>query len=291
VFAKIGEEQFRLEPIDPMNDVPNYVESTFKALDLMKDRRDYENLIGLLEGMNRAKAKTLQKNYYGKLARKLAEAGRQDILLECIRQASRTGFTLTQYDRAKQVLGSMSQKAYAYWDAEDTEKALRWSEQILDLMEDPIHAPEWQSGRDAQNDPILFGRALELAAMRASKHKDGKDVDGKVEYFAKKVLGSLSSLRPVPQNPEESEGGELPLSAWRSRNSWLSGAVPLLYGMKVAHEVLDSTSKVAIQLKNKAAKLETIVKLTHESLLNSEWGKRKPRASLVAYEKKFGSQS
>jgi hypothetical protein len=288
VVAKIGDEEFQLQPIDIMNDVPNYVDSTFKALDLMEERGDYENLIGLLEGMNRAKGKVLKRQYYGKIARVLAHAGRQDILLECVRQASRTGFTLNVHDRAIQVLAAMSQMAYSDLDAAKTEKAFRWTEQILDLMEEPIHTPESGSRLDMRKEPTVLGRVLELAAMRASKHQGGKDVDGKVEYYSKKVLGSIKDLAPLPTTPEATETEEMAVHLWRPLNHWLGAALCLLHGMKVAQEVLGPTSEVGMQLKEKATVLEIDVNSAYESLSNSPWAKTNPRSSLLLYDKFLG---
>jgi len=276
-----------------MNDRPNYVESTMKALSLMEEKGNYDNLIGLLDGMNRARATTMKMRFHGKIARTLERHGRQDILLECVRQASRTGFILSK-DMRHHVLAAMSRKASVDWDAANTEKALRWSEQILDLMEEPIHAPK--PGRTTPHphkDPAVLGRLLEISAMRASKHQGGKDTDGKVEYYAKKVIGSFANVAPVPARPGATETDKK--ISRRSENSlvnqWLATVVHLLHGMKVAQAVLGPTSEVANQLGEKAAALQTDVDSAYENLSNSPWGKSAPRWGIIAYRECFGEQS
>lgn len=294
VIVKIGDEEFKLKHIDIMNDIPAFKLSLRNALGLMKTRSDYENIIGLLEGLNKHKDRVLRSQGMGFIARKLGEAGFQDILLELIRQASRTGFTLGKYDRGCQAMGAMSRKAYnSNWDAGDIDKALRWSEQLLDFMEHPVHIQKAESTTlKPERQPDVIGRVLELAAMKASRHEDGKDLDGRVESLARRVLSSYSNLKPLPPTAEpDNPRPTMNLKILYAHNGWLTAITPLLNGMKVAQRVLGSTSEVAVELGEKAAELEKDVHASYEILANSEWRKDKPRDGVLAYERLFGLTS
>jgi hypothetical protein len=290
VVAKIGEEEFRLQHIDFMSDVPSITQSLKEALSLMKDRSDWENLIGLLEGLRKNGQRFKRPWVNGLIARTLGEAGRQDILLECLRQASETGLRLRFVETARAVMDAMSKKAIASeWDAVETEKALRWSEQVLDLLEDPKHSGSEKSPLfNAVNRPEIIGRALQLASVRASKHQGGKDVDGKVEQLSKRVLGCLWN---IPKTSELLEKATTPVRIGWINNDVLTREVPLLHGMKVAQEVLGPDSEITIQLKEKVAELEEAVNSSYKELVDTEWVKEKPRAGLIAYETLLGPKS
>ncbi|TVY40301.1 hypothetical protein LOCC1_G005414 [Lachnellula occidentalis] len=280
VFAKIGDEEFRLQHIDLMNDVPSSQKSLRKAMSLMKERSDWENMTGLLAGIRRKSSNPQQLNRV--IIRALGQAGRQDVLLECLRQASQTGVRLRYFSTTFDALTALSAKAVeSKWDAAETKKALRWSEQVLDLLEDPKHSPSEASPLfDSRRRPEVIGQVLQLAAVKASKHQDGKDLDGKVEQLSRRVLDCYSNTK------EELSKGNVgsPNRIAYLHNSMLRFKVPLLHGMKIAEEVLGSDSDITVQLKEKATELEEEVNSAYKSLIDSEWAKKTARGGVIAYE-------
>jgi len=290
VVAKIGDEEFRLQHIDLMNDVPPIQDSLRRALSLMKERSDYGNLLGLLEGLRKPGLPSNKQWMNKVIVRTLGQAGRQDILLECLRQASQTGVRLRNFGITFDVLNSLSKKAVeSKWNATETEKALRWSEQVLDLLEDPKHSPSAVSPLfDSRKRPEVIGQVLQLAAVKASKHQDGKDLDGKVEQLSRRVLDCYSNTTNK-EWLDENRGG-----ANRSahlHNLILRFKVPLLHGMKIAQEVLGPDSDITVQLKEKATELEEEINLSYKSLVDTEWAKKTPRTGLVAYDTLLGPKS
>lgn len=288
VVAKIGEEEFRLQHIDIKNNVPPVKDSLRKAMDLMKDRPDWENLVGLLEGFHKARETSKELWVNNVVVRRLGEAGRQDILLECLRQASQTGMRLRTVGTTHLVLGAISKKAIeSKWDATETEKALRWSEQVLDLLEDPKHYPiEASPLIESRRRPEIIGQVLQLAAVKASKHQDGKDLDGKVEQLSRKVLDCYSNTDKA--NVLFKSTGSPNRSAF-FHNAILAFKVPLLHAMKIAQEVLGPDSDITVQLKENATELEEEVNSSYKALVDTEWAKNSSRAGLVAYETLLGS--
>lgn len=289
VTATIGEEEFRLQYIDPKNDIPSTRESLKKILGLMKKRPDWENLIGLLTGLYNSRAQ-YKKAFLTEISiRALGNAGQQDILLECLRRASETGIRLRRPSASIVTMNAMLSKAVdSEWSAGETEKALQWAEQVVDLMEDPKHSGSDASPLfDSRRRPEVIGMVLQLAAIRAQKYQGGKDIDGKVEKYAKRVLGCFDN-RPSMEDWLNNKNADMTKNANRinfKHNELLCHRIPLLSGMKVAQEVLGADSEVSVQLKEKSEVLEKEVSTSYNALAGTEWAEERPRTGIAMYER------
>lgn len=285
VTARIGGEDFVLKHIDVTTDVPGKRESLQQALNLMQEKRDWDNLPNLLQGLSQARYRPgMAMNL--KILRKTGGAGRQDVILECLRRVKDTGMKLTNPTFTIQVLWWFQHKAVVSdWDNEETQKALAWAETAMVMLEDRNHwgKKTLSVEEDPREWPQIHGILLQLAAVRASKHKNGKDEDGKVAQYAKK----LSSLQMPYKGPD--------LKAFGQPNEWLSTHIPTLQGMKLAENILDPSSEVAIDLKVKAADLERLVLEAKEALeqqvSTSERKDGKPLTAFWLYNKLLGSEA
>lgn len=266
--AMIGEEELTLEHINKAKDQPKGYTVLWEAIDLMQERRDWDNLPRLLHGLNNASTLKLNKPRNAwkkeKLVRRLGLAGRQDVLLECVRQSAVTGLTLDSGRFAGQVLHWIQTKAVdSDYEAEETSKALKWAELVATMMEDPSHAGSKYTGKSWLASEVP-GILLELAAVRASKYLGGVDQDGKVAEYARRLVQSLPE---DAEHADKSSGWIIPAER-ESLSKWMRLHVPILYGMKQAATVLEQTSDLAKQLGIRTKGLEVMISKHGKELLS-----------------------
>jgi hypothetical protein len=281
---EVSGENFRLKHINRTKDQPGTVESLLKLISLMKDKKDWDNLPIFLEGL-RIAGRKLKPQYWEKLVRKAGQAGQQRTILECARRASRTGFVLKGLNLVREVMWWTQHRALsAGWTAQSTKKALTMAEQIADLLEDEKHCGgTFISALDPRARPEVVGVLLQLAAAHA-KLSDGKDRDGKVDIYAKRLLGTLARKANLR------EGLPVGKDLWTS-NALLCYITPIVYGMREAAEILGPESEIAKQLKEQEPALAAIAAREHEKILAEESAEESSqRAGVWNYNLLLGSQ-
>jgi hypothetical protein len=284
VTVEVSGENFRLKHIDRTKDQPGTVEGLLKLISLMKDKKDWDNLPIFLEGL-RIAGRKLKPQYWEKLVRKAGQASQQHTILECARRASRTGFVLKDLNLVREVMWWIQHKALsAGWSARSTKKALAMAEQIADLLEDEKHCGgTFISASDPRARPEVVGVLLQLAAAHA-KLSSGKDEDGKVEIYAKRLLGTLA--RKVNLRERLPMGRDL----WTS-NALLCYITPIVYGMREAAEILGPQSEIAKQLKDQEPALSAIATREREKILAEESAEESSqRAGVWNYNMLFETQ-
>ncbi|KAH8649639.1 hypothetical protein BGZ60DRAFT_534521 [Tricladium varicosporioides] len=284
VVANIAGEEFRLEHVDPMTGKANSRDLFFDALALMKERKDWENLPLLLEGLHKGNSVLTGRPRFREMTcHRCIRAGYADIILECIRRSTDTGMVINSPKIAMSMMILLTEEATRNnHDNSSIKKALARAEQLMDLMEDPKNAKYYtNAAEDPRVRPELVGMALDLAS-RLSLSGDGAGIDKKVEDFAKKVLGTWPNLEsPWTRNASESVTVEREHAI---NNTWLRQLSTLLHGLKLSQKVLSGNPELASQLKKRADELEQTAAPVYEAIMNSEWGKAKPRAGLDAYK-------
>ena len=279
VIATIAEEDFQLQHIDAKIDVPNSKKTLQKAMTLMKDKKDWANLPNLLEGLNVAGMNTNTERVKGSVVTQCRLAGRQEVLLECLRRVKDTGMQLKEPRFVVRVMLAMQSRAFRTdFHEHETAKALKWAEMVVALMENPEHAGSrvLAGENDPRLQPEVIGILLELAAVRAVKHLESRDVDGKVaEYGARLVEKRLEF-----KTPAEETGYEL--------NQWLIAHAQVLHGIYEALKVLESSSAVAEGLQKKGEVLDAMVSTYYEKLASIASKKQKQLIGLQMYEKLLG---
>ncbi len=277
VTATISGESFTLQHISKTKDVPNVYHALFDAIELMKEKKDWDNLPNLLEGLKHGGLRTQKLLLKQKVVGKATRAGRQEVILECLRRAADTGIVLEESEFVAKVMLSMHYKAQnSDWDKHETAKALSWAEMVVALLEDPKHAGnrKLDGKKDPRVQPEVTGILLELAAVRAVKHLGSRDSNGKVAEYAMRFLGTPLELKE-PEN-------EYVL------NPWLLSHIPILHGMYEALKVLDPSSVVAARLKTKSEELDACVSVYRNMLSEVAGAKERPRVGLKMFEKLLG---
>lgn len=194
----IGEEDIPLRHINVQTDVPSLRKTLLpKIVELMAngEKSDWNNLPALLMGLKKAKM-TPEYDIMGKIARKAIEGGHFGVILACLQQPELTQMTLKKEDVLHKVVHGVRQIAQNdKWSEAATSRAIRDINEIAMLLEDEAHG----GGRhlrenDPRTRPELLAISLELIAVYAYKHHDGKDVDGKVKAYAARLLSNMQSI-------------------------------------------------------------------------------------------------
>ena len=264
VSVNISGEDFRLEHIDRTKDIPDTVRGIWKAISLMQNKNDWDNLAPLLEGLKDAK-KELKPWFWSKLIRTAGRAGRLDIVLELARRSSSTGFVLREPTIVAELMWWIQYKATNNnWTEKQTKQALTWAEMVIVLLEDPKHSGNKAilGDSDPRTLPEVIGVLLQLSSIRAARHLDGKDEDGKVAEYAERLIGT-SLDKTFGVNPVDSDS----LPDVYEKCAYLRAIAPVLHGMKVAQQVLDPKSEVTQQLKSKIPELESLAAVQRTLIL------------------------
>jgi hypothetical protein len=282
VIVEVAEEKFRLKHIDRTQDEPSTIEALFKAVSLMEDKKDWQNLPILLEGLATS-GRTVKLKYLQKLVRKAGMAGRQSVILECARRASKTAFVLNDLNLIRDVMWWIQHKPLSTkWNAATTKKALTMAEQTAVLLEDEQHLGGFFRGAaDPRGRPEVVGILLQLAAAHA-KLSSGKDEDGKVELYARRFLGTLTKdvdlRKRLPVRKE----------LW-ARSTLLCHISPMLYGIREAVKILGPESETAKGLKKQEPKLRAIAAKEREIL--GDDASEGPRLGGWCYDRLVGSEA
>lgn len=258
IYAEIGDEKIQLRHIDKLRDMPNIRGSITRMLDLMGESGDWSNLPACLEGLQTAKTR-LSNAILEKIARKANQAGRCDVVMDCIRRVGKTNYVLKNRDVVREVmLGAHLRAQQAGWEEVPTEKALAQAEQVVELLEDPAHSGGSKVGKmDPRAQPDIIGIVLELAAVRASRHLSGKDEDGKALAYAERLIATWENA-DVRLNTR--------LDAHRTLTMW----VPAWHGSKLAVEILGPEFSACNQLTEVFNALEGYLARAKDILVSDE---------------------
>lgn len=285
VIATIANEDFQLQHIDRTKDLPNHKKALFKAISLMKEKKDWGNLPNLLAGMKLAGMNTSGLSMKNRIVSLVRQAGRHEVILECLLRAEDTGIQLKEPVFATMVMLAIQQRAFdTDWHEHELAKALKWAELVVVMMEEPKHAgSRVLAGKDDPRlQPQVIGILLELASMKAVKYLEGRDVDGKVAEYSTRLLGTPLDFEPLAYESEHAYESEYAL------NPWLWAHVPVLHGMYEALKVLDPSSPVAEGLRTKSEVLDSMVSTTYEKLADLASKENKSLIGLKMYEKLLG---
>jgi hypothetical protein len=246
---------------------------------LMKDKKDWANLPNLLEGLKVAGMNTSLEKIKSAVVNNCLTAGRQEVLLECLRRVEDTGMHLKEPRFVVRVMLAMQRRAFnTDFHEHETAKALKWAEMVVTLMEDPKHGGSriLAGANDPRLQPEVIGIMLELAAVRAVKNLESRDVDGKVAKYGARLVGTPLEFR----TPAEETEHEL--------NPWLWAHVEVLHGIYEALKVLEPSSALAAGLQEKGEVLDAMVSAYYEKLASIASKSGKQLISLQMYEKLLG---
>lgn len=193
VYIKIGSVEERLEYVDIKSGVPSAYKVFKKAIELAETSKDWENIARLLRGFTNT-AHGLEQKQKEWITRKMIESDCLYIVMQLLHEAPKTAVTLKQEGLRNRVLyGIFQLAADSEWDEANTKKALNFSEQVVSLLEKPEHGggSRVANKNDARTNPFVAALPLEMAALRAKMHLNGKDEDSKVAKYASRLMGII----------------------------------------------------------------------------------------------------
>ena len=189
VTVTIGQdnEQFTLRHMDPQkrpksSEIP-------QIISLMKTKEDWDNLIPFLAGL-RLSRRELKPQRWQWLIRKAGEADRLGLILECAKQAKRTGLHLKDIDIVQTVFFQLHSAAKrAQFRNPVLSKVLGFAKQFVELMETPEHVVH-DGQLDPKRRPFVIGVLLELSAARVMNEQDGNDKMGEALSYAHRLCAT-----------------------------------------------------------------------------------------------------
>jgi hypothetical protein len=172
-------------------DIPSRWKSIKSIVELSKTQDDWENVVRIMEGFQNASApmKTQWKEF---IVRRMNMAGQHHLILKAAQKASSTGLRLSDVAIARAIFQSVHSKALeSEWDPKETKKALNLAERFVELLEDDQHLGKKDVVLgDIRASPYTIAIPLALAAVRAKRHTDGQDTDGKVALYASRFMNA-----------------------------------------------------------------------------------------------------
>ncbi|KAL6858441.1 hypothetical protein J3F83DRAFT_750818 [Trichoderma novae-zelandiae] len=140
--------EHKFSSIDRFRDIDNSKTVLSRALGSMRSRDDWANLGTLLAGYKKAGIR-LKGNHWGKIVRMAGQSGNVLAVIECAKQAEKTGLVLTNPETVVRVLSYINDKITgSHWDEAETKQAQKWAEQVLDLIQRKEHMIEGQPTRE-----------------------------------------------------------------------------------------------------------------------------------------------
>jgi hypothetical protein len=191
IIIKLGNEQIRLEHINPRSGMPDTRKTLFTAMDMAESDADWDNVLTLIEGLR--EHRNIRDVWLARLIRRAAERDMTHRIFQGFRRAADTGLVFRRDSLATDAFrAAIHHKGVrGGWDAPSTAKALSYAEQMLLMMERPPH----RRGTPGTRDPWTIATALEPAAVQAARHRDGVDADGKVALYARRLVARLAELQ------------------------------------------------------------------------------------------------
>ena len=196
----IGDEDFKLEWTDRINDIPSRHHLLPEAIRLMAkgEGRDWNNLPALLTGLRGAKMMPAH-TAMAKIIYEATSSGRFGIILQCLHQAHNTGMTMKKDQVLNAVMWSLHHIAQNdEWSEAATAKAIKDANEVASQLEDEEHGTgKYVQANDPRMRPYVLGTFLELASVNAYKFQDRKDLDGKVRAYSERLLSNMEGHEKV----------------------------------------------------------------------------------------------
>jgi hypothetical protein len=170
ITVKISEnEEFTLTPKNK-HELPSKKDA-MEVLHLMVATKNFSNLFPFLSGL-RMSNYILNNDRWEYIIRKAGQADKLGAVVECARQCSRTGLSLSNMNVARRLFFELHQMAArADYKGEQAVKALDLAEKAAILMDSPEHSVRDDSANDPKQQPFVIGTLLELSAACALENQ------------------------------------------------------------------------------------------------------------------------
>ncbi|TLD35911.1 hypothetical protein E2P81_ATG02214 [Venturia nashicola] len=267
VYATFGDEEIRLAHLDVTKDQPRKaVLLQFK--DMAKEAKDWANLPALLEGWHHARPNT-PTNMLAEVVKQANKAGRLSTIIQCLWQVEKNGLSLADPILRSTIFQSIRDNAKESGWGTSTKKSLKQIQTVLELMEKPGHCgSRIVSDSDPRAEIFPIGVALELAARRAQNDFGGKDEEGLVATYFKRLNSAIDQ--------QKSELSNFSIKKIEFPGRFLSHHLPAWHGLKLAKQILGKS--VSAESRKAAEKhekdIESKLNLAYEAAHAAKVGSR-----------------
>lgn len=208
IVIEVDGEEHKFTPLNRSTDIPNSKKSFHSVMQLMKTPEDFANLGTLLAGYKKA-CIHLRTQDYGKLIRVASKTGNIYTIIDCAKQAQKTGLKFKTHEMVVGLLAAINNKIID-GGAAATQQAVKWLEVVLDLL----HYPEQQAVRGTNADSkihasrlsrglVLFTRASAISAKQAAEEDASAElILLKDEVELLKTLWKDADLKNLNSLPE-----------------------------------------------------------------------------------------
>ena len=225
-----------LRPLNRQRDEPNTRSSFAKVVQLMGETGDWKNLPAWLEGLKIAK-RSVKGDQMEKMVRRACEGGRLGVINECLRRVERTGLGLWDVRVSRECMwGAIENCVQSGWSEEGVHRAVRYVDNVWELMVDPKHAEDMTSDMDPKKRPEILGIMVLMHACKVAMSGDAKDEDGTVAKFTELMLGKWNNTELKLQE-QNSDDVDLQALMWNINYKMLLWA-PVWRAATVAQKVL-----------------------------------------------------
>lgn len=216
--------EHRFSPIDRSTDIPNSKKSFNQVMDLMETSDDWANLGTLLAGYKKAGVR-LRLQHWGKLIRRAADTGNIYAIIECAKQAERTGLKFQTHEMVVRLLASINDKIIA-GDEGATQQAAKWMNVVLDLLHYREQVPRKDIAADTKMHLSRLARGLVLftrVSAVSTKQSAGEDAAAELtalkdELALLRTLWKDADLKNLDSLPEFAALNPLSTTEFRRLN-------------------------------------------------------------------------
>lgn len=257
VVIEVEGLEHKFSSIDRFKGIENSKAILAKALGNMHTSEDWKNLGTLLAGYKKAGIK-LKPDHWGKVVRVAGSRGQIYAVIECAKQSDKTGLLLTNRETVVRVLAYVNDKTAANpGDVAEARQALRWAEQVLDLLQRPEHMLQTVRSRDRLHysrvvrGMVLFARSSAVKAEQEAGESAEQDLsllrddvtllESLWEGGAPQDLATLDEFAKLNPTPERSSGARVPQAL--NGSSYVQVLAQNIKGIQTTRELLGDEAK------------------------------------------------
>ncbi|KAH0499063.1 hypothetical protein TgHK011_006280 [Trichoderma gracile] len=253
--------EHKFSSIDRFRDIDNSKSILSRALASMRTRDDWANLGTLLAGYKKAGIR-LKANHWGKIVRMAGQSGNILAVIECAKQAEKTGLLLTNPETVVRILSYINDKiTNSHWDEAETKQAQKWADQVLDLLQRKEHAVEGQPTRERLHfSRVVRGMTLFTRASAIKVKRDaGEPVVLDIVLLRDEIqlLGSLwkdatdanleelpdfAKLNPTVERNASPNGVKIPKAL--NGSAYVQALAQNIKGIELAREIVGGEAQV-----------------------------------------------
>ena len=257
---KMGNEVHQLHPLNHITDEPGTRRGLAEIINLMKEGRDWVNIIPLLEGLwtSGRKVRDWQME---KIVRRMGEAGRQPVVIEMLRRTEGTGLRLGVIRVCREVFwGGVLKCVQSGWSKSGVREAERLVEGWWEMLSEQKHVDSGvkKNSGDPKLRPEIVGVLMWTRAVQSVLYGEKKDEEGKVKRAAEMVMAVWkdADLKIDKQD-------------WNDASYKLMMWVPVWQGMKMAQVVVGENTPLGRNLgRTITLDLEPTISEARETIFN-----------------------